>query len=77
MKSTKKQTAPPGEGRLLRPDEAAAYLSLSPQTLAHLRIRGGGPPYIKISTAVRYSTEDLEQYVAARKRRSTSDPAAA
>jgi len=47
---------------------------LSPATLETLRIRGGGPTFSKLGRRVVYQREDLDGWLAERKRRSTSDP---
>lgn len=52
---------------------AAAYTGLSEQTLAKLRVYGGGPPYIKAGSRVIYDTRDLDPWMESRKRTSTSD----
>ena len=58
----------------LRAPVAAEYLGLSASTLAKMRLRGDGPLYSKLGPRiVVYSIRDLEVYVAARRRRSTSD----
>ncbi len=55
--------------------EAAFLLGLSPRTLEALRLRGGGPPYIQVTPkAVRYRRRDLDAWLDARRRKSTSDP---
>jgi hypothetical protein len=52
---------------------AAEYLgNLKPNTLEIWRIQGTGPAYKKIGRLVRYSLEDLDQYIAAQSRTSTS-----
>ncbi len=64
--------APPG--RYLRAPAAAEYLGLSPSTLAKMRLRGDGPVYSKVGPrVVVYDVADLEAYLAARRRHSTSD----
>ncbi len=60
---------------LLYTVEAAFLLGLSPRTLEALRLRGGGPPYIQVTPkAVRYRRRDLDAWLDARQRVSTSDP---
>lgn len=50
---------------LLDTREAARYLKLKPQTLAHYRARGGGPPFIRFGIrAVRYRLTDLDKWIA-------------
>lgn len=56
--------------------EAAEYLKLGESTLAKLFVSGDGPPAIKIGRSVRYSSSDLNQWMAAKRRRSTSDTGA-
>ena len=59
---------------LLTPDEAAAWLRVTKGYLARLRVVGGGPSYVKLShRCVAYRLGDLEAFIAARIRRSTSD----
>ena len=53
---------------------AAKMLGFTRRFLQARRIRGGGPPFIKISPrAVRYRLTDLEQWVEARVRINTSN----
>jgi predicted DNA-binding transcriptional regulator AlpA len=59
--------------KLLRPADAAAFLDLSRSTLAKRRMTGNGPRFVKFGASVRYSLQDLEEYVAQSARRSTSD----
>ncbi|HVT56889.1 MAG TPA: helix-turn-helix domain-containing protein [Thermoanaerobaculia bacterium] len=59
---------------LLSTLEAADYCGLSPRTLEKRRMTGGGPQFVKLGHAVRYSTTDLEAWIAENRCRSTSDP---
>ena len=60
---------------LLSTREAARYLGLSKALLERDRWAGAKVPFIKVSTrAVRYRIQDLEDYIQARVRKSTSDP---
>lgn len=53
--------------------EAADYLGGIPvSTLRYWRTVGGGPVFIKIGHRVRYDTRDLDDYLASRRRESTS-----
>lgn len=54
--------------------EAARRLGLSVSTLRAWRVRGGGPVFRKLGTAVRYTIADLDAFVESRGRKSTSDP---
>ena len=51
----------------------AYLLGLSVRTLEGLRLRGGGPPYIKLLRSVRYRRSDGLAWAAGKLRRSTSD----
>jgi len=57
----------------LRPDQAASYLSLSVQRLARLRLDGGGPIFCRAGRSIRYLKADLDNWLHANRRRSTSD----
>ena len=64
--------APPS--RYLRVVAAAEYLGLSTSTLAKMRLRGDGPAYSKAGPRiVVYDLADLEEYLAVRRRHSTSE----
>jgi hypothetical protein len=57
-------------------DGAARYLfgdNGSPRTLEGWRLRGGGPRFLKIGRRVIYRRRDLDNWLAARERASTSD----
>jgi predicted DNA-binding transcriptional regulator AlpA len=59
---------------LLRPAEAASLLRLSISTLAKMRMRGDGPPYVKSGhKVVLYRSSDLQEWLARRRRSSTSE----
>jgi hypothetical protein len=53
---------------------AAARTGLSTKTLANWRWAGTGPPYYKLGGRVLYDRDDLDVWLAARRRTSTSDP---
>ena len=64
--SLKAAPAPPETGvapEILRTDEAATYLGVSPQTLAKWRLTGDGPVYIKLGRRVRYRRATLDEFV--------------
>ncbi len=61
--------------QLLRQEEVAKILNLSPRTLEAWRHRGGGPRYILLTPrCVRYKESDLNQFLEERVRTSTADP---
>lgn len=58
---------------LVTTEQAAEYLGgLKPNTLEGWRIRGEGPTYKKVGRLVRYSVVDLDAYLEAQTRSSTS-----
>jgi len=59
--------------KLLDEKQAAAFLNVSVKSLQAWRYRGGGPKYVKLGRSVRYTMADLEAFVVASKRTSTSD----
>jgi predicted DNA-binding transcriptional regulator AlpA len=48
---------------MLRTEEAAEFLGLSPGTLATWRVRGGGPRYRKLGRVVVYDPTDLRAWL--------------
>jgi predicted DNA-binding transcriptional regulator AlpA len=58
--------------RLLTPKEAAHFLRVSLSWLAKARMRGDGPPYIKLGRSIRYSETAVLQWMRAHQRLSTS-----
>lgn len=61
---------------LLTPDQVAQRLGFARSTLAKLRVKGGGPPFVKLAAAVRYPADSLDEWIASHKtRQSTADAA--
>ncbi|MCZ7587162.1 MAG: helix-turn-helix domain-containing protein [Deltaproteobacteria bacterium] len=61
--------------QLLREDAAADRLGMTTRALQAWRVNGRGPRFIRISArAVRYDPRDLDDWIEARRVRSTSDP---
>lgn len=58
---------------LMTPKEAARRLKLSTSWLAKARMRGDGPPFIKLGRSIRYSETGLMQWMKSRQRLSTSE----
>ena len=59
---------------LLTPKEAAKLLKVSLSWLAKARMRGDGPPYVKLTgRTVRYTDAALIQWMKGRQRMSTSE----
>ena len=61
-----------GIERVLTPTDTARLLNLSLSWLAKARMRGDGPPYIKVGRAIRYSEAALMQWMKSKQRTSTS-----
>ena len=59
--------------RKLRTADAARYVGIAPSTLEKLRVNGGGAIYIRIGRVVLYDPDDLDVWLAAHRRKSTSD----
>lgn len=57
-------------------EQEAARLKLEADTLRKWRVRGDGPPYIKIGRSVRYDPDVTDEWLAKRFRTSTSELAA-
>lgn len=66
-------TSPISSRPKLRTREAAAYTGLAKSTLEKLRVTGGGCQFIRIGRVVLYDPDDLDRWLAAHRRRSTSD----
>lgn len=52
---------------------AHRYLKASESFLAKARMRGDGPPFIKVGRSIRYSEAALQQWMKSRQRLSTSE----
>ena len=61
---------------LLGTKEAAARLKLSPRTLEKMRVTGTGPAFFKVGRLVAYTETTLGEWIADRRRKSTSDTGA-
>jgi len=58
---------------LLNENEVAGTLNVKVATLRRWRWAGKGPRFLKIGGAVRYDPADVQAFVEAARRRSTSD----
>ena len=59
--------------KLMNAGDAAAFLNLSPSTLAKMRLSGKSPKYVKMGRRVAYRIGDLEEWIEAQSFRSTSE----
>jgi predicted DNA-binding transcriptional regulator AlpA len=76
LPATPKPCLPPTpdvQKRKLRTKEAAFYVGLSASTMEKRRVYGNGPRYTKLGRVVVYDTADLDAWVSANTRTSTSD----
>jgi predicted transcriptional regulator len=55
------------------PRQFAKISNIPESTLSKMRMRGNGPPYVKINRAVRYPRRKGLKWIASRERRSTVD----
>lgn len=60
---------------ILTVKEAAAYLKLGKPTLDRYRVKGGGPKFGKLGSAVRYRRADLDTWLESKLVSSTSEAA--
>jgi predicted DNA-binding transcriptional regulator AlpA len=60
--------------RILRTAAAAEYVGLAPSTLEKMRLRGGGPAFIRIGgRAIGYDTKDLDRWLDGQRGQSNDD----
>jgi predicted DNA-binding transcriptional regulator AlpA len=57
---------------LIHEGAAAKILNCKVKSLQAWRVRGGGPPYVKVGRLVRYRPDDVREWIDARIIRSTS-----
>jgi hypothetical protein len=58
---------------LMTPKDAANVLKVSLSWLAKARMRGDGPPYIRVGRSIRYAEAALIQWMKSKQRSSTSE----
>ena len=63
----------PKHSENMRPVDAAAYLTISVQRLAKMRLTGDSPPFCRVGRSIVYRKADIDSWLDANKRRSTSD----
>jgi predicted DNA-binding transcriptional regulator AlpA len=61
-----------GFERLLTARDTANLLRLSASWLAKARMRGDGPPYVKLGRSIRYTEAGILEWMNSRRRFSTS-----
>ena len=59
---------------LLDEKKTAQMLGLSPRTLQMWRLKGEGPPFVRLGAAIRYDLEEVNRWLDDQTRKSTSDP---
>lgn len=70
------QIEAPGDllDRLIDEREAAEFLGYSVRALQNWRVRGGGPPYVRVSArSIRYRRRDMIAWAQERLERHTSE----
>ena len=60
--------------RFITDKELAEIIGMSRNWLQIMRIRGGGPPFVKIGASCRYDLVEVTLWLKKRQCRSTSDP---
>lgn len=60
--------------RLHTEQQEAARTGFSVRTLQAWRVRGDGPPYLKVGRSVRYDPRAVDSWLASKARRHTADP---
>lgn len=60
---------------LLSAEELACKLKISRRTLAKWRTNGRGPCYVRLGHAVRYRTQDVEEWVESKVSRNSAEAA--
>jgi predicted DNA-binding transcriptional regulator AlpA len=73
MRKTPMNKQYPDLSPLLTAKEAATRLKISDSWMAKARVRGDGPPYIRIGRSIRYAEAALIQWMKSRQRLSTSE----
>ncbi|MEP9355992.1 helix-turn-helix domain-containing protein [Xanthobacter sp. KR7-65] len=66
-------TGAPAFTPLIDTAAAAKLLGLAPISLAKMRVRGDGPPYVQLGRAIRYNPAAVMAWAASHTRRSTSE----
>ena len=61
--------------RVIDTAQAAAYCNLGKSTFDKYRLTGGGPAFLKLGRRVVYDIADLDEWLAAHRRRSTAEAA--
>jgi predicted DNA-binding transcriptional regulator AlpA len=57
--------------KLLKSEQAADQLQISPKTLARWRWSGDGPKFVKIGKCVRYRQAEIDRFIEAGQRQNT------
>lgn len=63
------------ENKLQSAKQIASVLKISEVTLARMRCEGSGPAYVKLGRSVKYRPSDIETWLKACTRTSTSETA--
>ena len=63
--------APSEEGQTLTSLQTARFIGMSESWLRQTRMRGGGPPFLKLGRSVRYFRSDLQRWLEAQRHSNT------
>lgn len=72
MKTETQDQMPAATEWLLKTPDAASFLGVSASLLNKLRVMGGGPNYLRLGKAVRYTQTDLREWVQLHRYENTS-----
>jgi predicted DNA-binding transcriptional regulator AlpA len=64
-----------GPDALLNQSQVARILGTTEMFLEARRVRGGGPPYVRVGRLCRYRPQDVEAWIESRRVTSTSEAA--
>jgi predicted DNA-binding transcriptional regulator AlpA len=67
----------PVDRKYLTTKEAADHIRLSESALEKKRVDGSGPVFVKLGKSVRYEISALDEWIAAGRHKSTTEPVAA
>jgi hypothetical protein len=63
------------DDEIIPPGPASKEIGLAESSLAKMRCKGGGPPFLKLGRRVLYERSTLKEWLKARRAKSTSDAA--
>ena len=70
---TKNETTNAARCPLLTPEQAAQYLGFTEGWMAKMRMRGGGPKWVRLGRKCRYTLADLDAWINTHRVSNTSE----